>query len=100
MSHVRNGTLGFMPRLEMMSQNNQVMIDKVKATEPYIISWSNVVDYMHPKRFHMIVKEMSCANTVHYLHSCNWPCKVFGTYIYDLRVAGRLHFFCIRSIFY
>jgi len=91
--HVRNGTLIFIPKLGTVSENNHAMIQEVKRAKPYIVSWSNVVDYIHPQKFHKIAKSMSCEGTAHYLHTCNWTSRVYGTDVYDMHEEGRLHFF-------
>lgn len=61
--------------------------------EPFLIHWSNVVDYIHPHDFHAIAKNMSGPDTVHILHSCNWTSRVYGTDIYDIDKCVRLHYY-------
>eukprot|EP00957_Ditylum_brightwellii_P204271 15338449-Ditylum_brightwellii.AAC.1 len=91
--HIHNGTLNFIPMLGVAAGSNHVMIQEIREKKPYIISWSNVIDYIQPAEFHQLAKQISCEDTVHYLHSCNWTCRVFGTDIMDLNKACRLHFY-------
>jgi hypothetical protein len=93
MNHIRNGTLVFTPKLGCVSFENKQLIDEIKEMQPYIISWSNVVDYFLPKNFHAIAKQMSGPDTVHFLHSCNWTTRVYGTDVFDIDMASRLHFY-------
>lgn len=93
MSFIRNGTLVFIPKLGLLSENNHSMISEIKAAKPYMISWSNVVDYVHPNSFHKIAKQVSCQETAHYFHSCNWSSRVMGTDIFDFARDGRIDIF-------
>ena len=93
MNHIRNGTLVFTPKLGCVSSENQQLVDEIKEMRPYVISWSNVVDYISPKSFHAIAKQMSGPETVHILHSCNWTTRVYGTDVFDINVESRLHFY-------
>lgn len=91
--HVRNGTLIFTPKLGMISESNLELISAMKESDPCIISWSNIIDYIPPTEFHRIAKQVSGKDTVHYLHSCNWTNRVYGTDIFDLNTDSRLFFF-------
>ena len=62
---VRSGALVFTPKLGNLSPGNTHIISGVTSMQPYIISWSNVVDYTSPSNFHSIAKRMSCGDTVH-----------------------------------
>lgn len=95
MRHIQNGTIVFTPKLGTLSENNSVLIQEIKDAKPFIISWSNTVDYIHPQKFHNIAKTVSCEDTAHYLHSCNWTSRVFGTDVYDLNLDWRLFFYSI-----
>jgi hypothetical protein len=90
---VRRGTLKFLPKLGCISLEHESVIRAVAATEPYFISWSNISDYMDPQTFHSIAKRMSGPDTVHYMHSCNWTQRVYGTDVYDVNSKVRLHHF-------
>ena len=59
MHHIDNGTLIFTPNLGVLWETNHSMINKIKAAKPFAISWSNVVDYIHPHSFHNIAKNVS-----------------------------------------
>jgi len=98
MRHIQNGTIVFTPKLGTLSENNSVLIQEIKDAKPFIISWSNIVDYIHPQTFHNIAKAVSCEDTAHYLHSCNWTSRVFGTDVYDLNLDCRLFFYSIGLI--
>jgi len=90
MRHIQNGTLIFTPKIGTLSESNRKMIREIKAAQPCIISWSNVVDYIHTQTFHTIAKDMSCEDTAHHLHSCNWTARVFGTDVYDIHLDYHL----------
>ena len=48
------------------------------------MSWSNVLDYMHPADFHTLARACSKSHgTTHYGYSMNWLCRVFGTSLLD-----------------
>jgi len=91
--HVRKGTLIFTPKFGVVSGCNQAMIQEIKKKRPYIISWSNVIDYIAPTEFHTIAKQISCKETAHYLHSCNWTSRVYGADIYDINQKVRLYYY-------
>ena len=91
--HVRNGTLVFTPKLGIIAGNNHAIIEEIRAKKASTISWSNVIDYIEPTEFHKLSKRMSCENTAHYLHSCNWSSRVYGTDIMDLNEQCRLQFY-------
>lgn len=93
MFHIRNGSLVFTPKLNVLSQQNSSLIQEIKGMDPYLIHWSNVVDYLHPKEFHTIAKEISGSDTVHIVHSCNWTSRVMGTDIYDINPLVRLYYY-------
>ena len=90
---VRSGALVFTPKLGNISLDNTSLVTEVASMQPYVISWSNVVDYMHPSTFHSIAKRMYGDDTAHYMHSCNWTGKVLGTDVYDFSALGRLHYY-------
>ena len=69
MRHILNGTLNFTPKLGVLSETNHSMINKIKAVKPFYISWSNLVEYIHPQSFHNTAKNMSCKDTSQYIHS-------------------------------
>ncbi|KAL3793053.1 hypothetical protein HJC23_003061 [Cyclotella cryptica] len=93
MTHVRNGSLVFTPKYGVLSPDNHSMIQEIKTLDPYLIHWSNVIDYIHPKKFHIIAREISGSDIVHVAHSCNWTSLVTGTDIYDINPAMRLYFY-------
>jgi len=68
MSRIRSGTLKFTPKLGTVSIPNDKLCECIKEMNPYIISWSNVVDYVEPVSFHILAKRMSGSDTAHYLH--------------------------------
>jgi len=90
MACVRSSTLIFTPKLGTISPDNLDLINEIAMAKPYVISWSNVTDYMSPVVFHKIARSMSCGDTVHYMHSCNWTSQVMGTDIYDFNANVRL----------
>lgn len=93
--HLRNGTLYFTPKLGVISIDRDDLINEIKRTNPYLVSWSNICDYIDPKEFHAIARRISGPDTVHYLHSCNWAQRVYGTDIYDINQSVRLFYYCI-----
>lgn len=90
MNHIWNGSLVFTPKLGCVSSENQQLANEIKKMQPYVISWSNVIDYISPKSFHAIAKQMSGPETVHIIHSCNWTTRVYGTDVFDINVESRL----------
>jgi hypothetical protein len=90
---IRAGTIIFIPRLEIVSIDNRKVINEIRNARPLIISWSNVIDYLEPKLFHKVAREMSGPDTVHYLHSCNWTTRVYGTDIFDVNEKTRLYLY-------
>ena len=99
MCHIRNGTLIFTPNLGVLSETNHSMIKEIKAVKPFYISWSNLVDYIHPQSFHNIAKNVSCKDTAHYIHSYNWTSRVYGENIFDLSTKFHLHFFSAGLVY-
>ena len=99
MRHIRNGTLIFSPKLGLLSETNHSMINKIKAVKPFAVSWSNVVDYIHPQSFQNIAKNMSYKDTAHFIHSFNWMSRVYGAYIFDLSTKCHLHFFSAGLVY-
>lgn len=92
-SHIRGGSLLFTPKLGVVSLQNKALMEEIRALRPYTIHWSNVVDYLKPKEFHSIAKQVSGPETIHSLHSCNWTTRVFGTDVHDLNSVVRIHFY-------
>ena len=95
MKCVHKGTLIFIPKLGTVSANNNEMIKEVKEMDPFIVSWSNIIDYIEPSSFHTIAKEISGLNTIHYVHSCNWTSRVYGTDIFDVNDKVKLFFYSL-----
>jgi hypothetical protein len=90
---LRCGTLKFLPKLGCVSLADEGLIHTIAAAEPFFISWSNISDYIDPQAFHSIAKRMSGPDTIHYLHSCNWTQRVYGTDVFDVNQLTRLHHF-------
>jgi hypothetical protein len=78
--HLWSGTLLFTVKLGRISVKNIDLIQELRTLHPYIVSWSNITDYMSPLDFHVIVRRLS----IHILHSCNWTRQVYDTDIFDL----------------
>jgi hypothetical protein len=95
MDHIRKGTLVFRPKLGLISADNQKLLDELGSIHPCAVSWSNVVDYLSPKEFHTIAKQISGPDTVHFFHTCNWHTRVYGTDIFDIHKDARLHIFTV-----
>jgi len=98
MKCVHKGTLIFIPKLGTVSANNKEMIKEVKEMDPFIVSWSNIIDYIEPSSIHAIAKEISGHNTIHYVHSCNWTSRVYGTDILDINDKAKLFFYSLGLI--
>lgn len=88
--HIRVGTLIFIPRVAEISLANKVLLTELKLLDPFIVSWSNLCDYVGISEFHAMAKMISCPDTVHYMHSCNWSTKTYGSDIYDIKEDHRL----------
>jgi hypothetical protein len=69
--HLRSGTLLFTAKLGRISVENMDLIQELRTLQPYLVSWSNISDYMSPVDFHVIARRLSCNETMHVLHSCN-----------------------------
>ena len=93
--HLRIGTLHFTPKLATISIDSDVLLEEMAATNPFVVSWSNVPDYISPSEFHTIARRISGPDTVHILHSCNWTQRVFGTDIYDINESRRLLYYSV-----
>ena len=87
---IRDGVINFKPKLSTVSLDNETLVKEVHRANPYIISWSNVVDYIEPNKFHKVARRMSGPDTVHYMHSCNWTTRVYGTDVFDINEKSRL----------
>lgn len=92
-ARLRDGSLVFHAQVAVINKQDNALIDLIKSRNPYIISWSNVIDYMKPTEFHAIAKQMSVTGTVHYMHSCNWTILVYGTDVYDVAETARGMFY-------
>ena len=90
MEHLRGGSLFFSPKLGEVSIQNRSLLREIRDSNPFTVSWSNVVDYLSPQEFHSVAKEISGPDTVHIAHSCNWTTRVFGTDVMDLAMQTRL----------
>lgn len=56
----------------------------IAQQHPWTMSWSNVLDYIPPGKFHQLARMCSIqGDTVHYGYSMNWVVEVFGTCIMD-----------------
>jgi len=86
---LRKDILHFHPQVGIIHKENIALLRTIQQLNPYIISWSNVNDYMSPMDFHSCARMISNPDTVHYLHSCNWPTCIFGTDIYDINELAR-----------
>lgn len=71
--------------LGMIQSTNPALIDRIRALCPTSISWSNIVDYIAPDRFHQLAKYLSNTKTVHHGYSLNHSHRVFGTHLCDFR---------------
>mmetsp|Transcript_13818 Transcript_13818/g.20851 ORF Transcript_13818/g.20851 Transcript_13818/m.20851 type:complete len:1038 (+) Transcript_13818:37-3150(+) len=56
----------------------QDRVSKIAAKSPRTMSWSNILDYMDPNKFHKIAQGCSAENTTHFAYSMNWPTETFG----------------------
>lgn len=92
-SHLCEGSLVFHPRVADLSVHNIALLAEMHALNPYVVSWSNVSDYMYPADFHSMARRISGPDTVHYLHSCNWTTCVYGVDVYDINEHARGFFF-------
>eukprot|EP00913_Durusdinium_trenchii_P022015 g20688.t1 len=56
----------------------------IARQHPWTMSWSNVLDYMPPQKFHQLARMCSLqGDTIHYGYSMNWICEVYGSCIMD-----------------
>ena len=55
---------------------------------PRTMSWSNVLDYMHPTEFHKLAHACSKGHgTTHFGYSMNWVSRVFGANLLDFELG-------------
>jgi MYND finger len=90
MKLVQKGVIVFTPRLGKISLQNASLLAELAHLDPYVVSWSNVVDYLHPREFHSIARLLSGKDTMHFFHSVNWVTTVYGTDPFDIHEDGRL----------
>ena len=88
--HLRRGTILFTPKLGTVSPDNTVLLDEIKRANPFVISWSNLCDYIEPKEFHAMARRIAGPDSVHYLHSCQWMQRVYGIDIHEIDESLRL----------
>jgi hypothetical protein len=79
MKLVQKGVIVFTPRLGKISLQNASLLAELAHLDPYFVSWSNVVDYLHPREFHSIARLLSGKDAMHFFHSVNWVTTVYGT---------------------
>lgn len=52
-------------------------VREIQDLRPWTLSWSNVLDYMAPAKFHALARECSAhGSTIHYGVSLNWVTEV------------------------
>jgi len=87
---VQKGVIIFSSRVGDMSLENTSLLAEMAEFDPYVVSWSNVVDYLAPHEFHTMARQISGEDTMHYFHSINWCTRVFGVDVYDHHQEARL----------
>ena len=92
---VQNGVIRFSPSVGEISIKNTSLLKKIAGLNPYLVSWSNVVDYIPPQEFHTMAKMISGEDTMHFFHSINWPVRTFGVDVYDIHEDSRLEIFSL-----
>lgn len=70
---------------KLVSLENMSVIKEISSLNPWTISWSNICDYFKPEEFHLIARQCSGKDTVHFAYSMNWPYRVFGASVLDYR---------------
>lgn len=93
MDLVQNGIIQFVPRVGEVSSKNSVLLSELAKLDAYVVSWSNVVDYIPVKDFHEMAQQISGDNTMHYFHTINWCTRTCGVDIYDIPQDIRLQVF-------
>lgn len=68
---------------------NTPMIEYIKKQNPWVICWSNLLDFMPRLEFHAMAKACSTPDTLHAVHSSNWETQTFGTEISDYPPSYR-----------
>ena len=66
-----------------ISAENKAVVEEICALNPSSISWSNICDYMNPKKFHSLARKCSGRQTLHFAYSMNWGQRVFGSSVID-----------------
>jgi len=70
--------------VQLHCANVQDMEEKIVASKPWTMSWSNVLDYMDYREFHRLARACSVhGDTVHFGYSMNWPLYVYGVSLMD-----------------
>eukprot|EP01025_Chloroclados_australasicus_P053150 TRINITY_DN622_c0_g1_i10.p1 TRINITY_DN622_c0_g1~~TRINITY_DN622_c0_g1_i10.p1 ORF type:complete len:995 (-),score=92.39 TRINITY_DN622_c0_g1_i10:929-3808(-) len=80
-------------RVGTLSEDDQDILSEVKKLQADTMSWSNLVDYFGPKKFHPMAKACSGHNTVHYIQSLNWVQEVRGVLAMDYPFKAQYHFY-------
>jgi hypothetical protein len=71
--------------LETIELANTPLIDRLGGLNPTSISWSNIIDYNQPQKFHELAKRLSNENTYHHGYSLNHTHRIFGTHLCDFK---------------
>jgi hypothetical protein len=85
---LRNWALEGVVTVELHCKAIESAVEEIAALRPWTMSWSNVLDYFNPRRFHAIARACSVhGDTIHFAYSMNWAQNVLGTYIFDYPTA-------------
>ena len=72
-----------------ISAENKAVVEEICALNPSSISWSNICDYMNPKKFHSLARKCSGRQTLHFAYTMNWGQRVFGSSVLDYNYSSK-----------
>lgn len=100
MTLVQADVIQFVPKLGTLAPENVALLQELAELKPFLVSWSNVIDYMPPDHFHSMARTISCEDTMHYFHSINWGTRTYGVDIYDIYQDSRMNIFSAGVAFW
>eukprot|EP01026_Neomeris_dumetosa_P014650 TRINITY_DN15379_c0_g1_i10.p1 TRINITY_DN15379_c0_g1~~TRINITY_DN15379_c0_g1_i10.p1 ORF type:complete len:415 (+),score=35.74 TRINITY_DN15379_c0_g1_i10:277-1521(+) len=87
---ISSGQIELDLRRKTVSLDDVKTLKEIKATSPYTISWSNLVDYCGSERFHKMARQCSAeSDTIHFMHSMNWIQEVKGASVLDYPLKAQ-----------
>lgn len=93
MAHLKAAEVEITVHRREVTLNDRSLIAQIRSSNPSLISWSNVSDYLHPSDFFGLCKAVSVpGRTLHRFYSMNWIQSCFGSFILDYPKEQRKPF--------